>query len=161
MAIKIPILQALSKELETKSYVYKDVQLDLVKDQAFNKNIEQNLNLNDIKVSYNREAIYNSLRNLFTTQQGERFLFPLYGLDLRRFLFEPITSVTGESIGQAITYGIKAFEPRVVLKKCLVAANEDENQYNIDIIVSIPAFDDQTTISSILNVKTQRFTFLT
>lgn len=160
MAIKIAVLEALSKQTEANNYYYKDLCLDITKDLLFNPITQQNIEQNDIKAVYDYSAIRNSLRNLFTTRPGERFLFPLYGLDLTKYLFESVTKTVAELIGQDITQTIREFEPRVTLKKCLVVANEDANTYEITLIIEIPLFNTLETINTLLDVKTQKFTFI-
>lgn len=44
----------------------------------------------------NVDAVYNSLRNLFTWQPGERILDPAYGSNLRQYLYQGITDITSE-----------------------------------------------------------------
>ncbi len=160
MAITIATLEALSKQTEAKKYYYKDLSFDIRKERIYNPITEQNIVQNDIQISLDYSAIRNSLRNLFTTRPGERFLFPLYGLDLTKYLFESVTKTIAELIGQDISRTIKNFEPRVTLKKCLVVANEDANTYEITIILEIPSFETPETINTILDVKTQKFLFI-
>lgn len=160
MAIKLPALHAISNLLSDRSYIYKDLQLDIAKQTVFNPTTEELTEQNDIQVSYDIKAITNSLRNLFTTQKGQRFLFPLYGLDLRKYLFEPIDDNVGQMIGSDIVRAIKVFEPRVIVKACDVTGYPDENTYHIQLQLMLPAFSTNTTINSILDVKTQSFTFL-
>lgn len=161
MAIRIKNLENLSKLLETKEYVYKDLHLDLVKDSNFNQVNEKLIPLNDIKASFDKQAIYNSLRNLFTTKPGERFLFPKYGLDLTEYLFQPISAVVSDLIGNKIVAAVKLYEPRVELEKCVVTSDPENNRYLIDVIVFIPLFNTTDVINSVLDVKSESFVFLT
>lgn len=160
MAIYLDKLQSVSDFIETKRYLFKDLKLDIEKSKQFNTVIEENINANDVDVWYDKDAIFTSLRNLFTTTPGQRFLFPKYGLDLRKYLFQPINEVTGRSIGEAISFAIKRFEPRVTLKQCNVVGKPDLNQYEIDVIVELPVFNTISTISTVLDVKTEKFTFI-
>lgn len=160
MAIKIAALEALSKQTDVNNYYYKDLHLDITKDKLFNPITQQNIEQNDLKVAFDYNAIRNSLRNLFTTRPGERFLFPLYGLDLTRYLFESVSKTVAELIGNDISTAIRQYEPRITLKKCLVVANEDANTYEITLIVEIPLFNTSETINTLLDVKTQKFTFI-
>jgi phage baseplate assembly protein W len=160
VAIKLPALHTLTNQLSQRSYIYKDLTLDIKNQTIFNPTTEELTVQNDIEVSYDVKAITNSLRNLFTTQKGQRFLFPLYGLDLRQYLFEPINDNVGQMIGTDIVLAIKKFEPRVLVKACDVVGYPDENTYRIQLTLMLPAFNTSTTINSILDAKTQSFTFL-
>ena len=77
MAIHITELKKISEDYSIKDYIYKDLHLDLVIDGHYSNALEQKIEINDIKVSYDELAIRNSLRNLFNTKKGQRFLFPM------------------------------------------------------------------------------------
>jgi predicted component of type VI protein secretion system len=55
---------------------------------------------------------------------------------------------------------ITDFEPRVRTTECVVIPNEDQNEYNIDLIIEILAIKTQTRIYSDLDLKSQSFKFL-
>ena len=44
--------------------------------------------------AYGVELIRNNLRQLLLTQKGERVMLPEFGLDLRRYVFEPLDETT-------------------------------------------------------------------
>ena len=159
MAIKIKNLEAISKEYEQKAYIFKDLHLDFEKSYEFNSSLNMRVDGNDVRVDYDESAIRNSLRNLFNTKPGQRFLFPLYGLDLSQYLFEPVSEFNGQLIGEKIVSSIKKYEPRVTLLECNIEARPDDNEYDITIIISIPAFNTTASINTLLDVKTQTFIF--
>jgi len=160
VAIKISNLERVSEQYKQKDYYYKDLHLDLTKSGIFSPALNQKIDGNDIQIDYDESAIKNSLRNLFNTKPGQRFLFPLYGLDLNLYLFEAITEHNGRIIGERIVNAIQTFEPRVTIVNCNVVSIPDDNQYNITIIVSIPIFNTTTSINTILDVKSQSFVFV-
>ena len=134
--------------------------MDFDRDSRYDTTLGYRVLRNDIKVDYDESAIFNSLRNLLTTKPGQRFLFPLYGLDLTKFLFQPITTFNAQLIGDLIVSSIDNFETRVNLLNVQVIPDTDNNTYNITIIVQIPIFNSTTTINTILDIKTQSFVFL-
>ena len=138
MAIKISNLEAISKQYELKTHVFKDLHLDFGKSFEFNTSLNKRIEGNDIRVDFDEVAIRNSLKNLFNTKPGQRFLFPLYGLDLNQFLFEAVSEENGQLIGEKIVTSIEKYEPRVRLQRCNVIAMPDDNQYDITIILTIP-----------------------
>ncbi len=160
MAIKITNLDQIAKDYETKEYLYKDLHLDFAKNYVFNSSLKSRIEGNDLQVDYDTNAIINSLKNLFNTRPGQRFLFPLYGLDLNPYVFEAITLENGRVIGEKISDSIETFEPRVTLMQCNVQSDPDQNQYNITIIIYIPLFNTTSSINSTLDVKTQTFIFV-
>ena len=54
-----------------------------------------------------------SLRILFGTALGERFMHPQYGLDLRELLFEPITTTAKTLLLDRIKTAVLVYEPRI------------------------------------------------
>ena len=160
MAIKISNLQQISEQYKRKDYYYKDLHLDITKSGNYSTALQRKIEGNDIEVDYDESAIKNSIRNLFNTKPGQRFLFPLYGLDLSQFLFEACTEFNGQMIGEKIVRSIEIFEPRVNLRQCNVVAMPDDNQYDITLILEIPILNTTTSINTALDVKNKSFIFL-
>jgi phage baseplate assembly protein W len=160
MAIKIANLEQIADQFKQKNYAFKDLHLDFEKSTQYNFSFKQKIEGNDIAVDYDESAIRNSLRNLFNTRPGQRFLFPLYGLDLYQYLFETVSKENGQIIGERIVTSIENFEPRVRVQNCNVVAKPDDNQYDVTIIVQIPLFNTIQSINTTLDVKSQSFIFL-
>lgn len=160
MALRISNLEQIAEKYSKKQYVFKDLHLDFGSASNFNRFEEKTLNGNDVQVDYDLAAIFNSLRNIFNTKPGQRFLFPLYGLDLTQFLFEPITMENGRSIGERIGRSIDQFEKRVELLECNVTPNEEDNTYEITINIKVPIYDTVATMSALLDKKAQKMIVL-
>lgn len=95
----------------------------------------------DLKTSVDEGAIVNSLRNLFNTTPGEKILDPEYGLNLTQWLFQPADEYVAEEIGEAIKSGVNRYEPRVSIDKLEIVIDTDNNQYEIELIMTIPALN--------------------
>tara|TARA_Y100000034_G_scaffold103310_1_gene128750 strand:+ start:134 stop:589 length:456 start_codon:yes stop_codon:yes gene_type:complete len=64
------------------------------------------------------EAIKNNIRNLVNTHQGERLMQPALGLNLKKYLFEPVISDdTILSLQKDLTETISNWLPFVVIQK--------------------------------------------
>jgi phage baseplate assembly protein W len=157
MAIQIKELETLADQYTIDRYVFKDLTLDLARTKIQAPGLQIPTPGTDIRASYDIEAISNSLTNLFNTAPGQRFLFPEYGLDLKRFLFSQITEANGRVIGNAIFNGIKRFETRVTPVQVTVTAVPDENIYEIDIVISFPIFRQEETIRFIFDLRRESF----
>lgn len=157
MAIKLPNLKSIADEFAVKPYVFKDLHLDFAKDYNFNTTLQTKVEANDIQVDYDIKAITNSLKNLFNTRPGQRFLFPKYGLDLNQFLFEPITKLNAQAIGEKIVKSVDDFEPRVRITNCNVIPKPDDNEYNIILSMEFPNFDTEFSLNGALNTTAQTF----
>jgi phage baseplate assembly protein W len=145
-------LTALPKQQSNSAYLYKDVHLDLIENYTANSQKYKQQERQDFKADYDVEAVKNSIRNLLTTSPGEKILNPAYGLDFRGLLFEQVTKFRGEQLGNIITSQINVFEPRVVIDFIKIAVDEDQQQYEIDISISVPSLNlTGVSILGILN----------
>lgn len=160
MAIKLNTLEKLSNGYKTQNFVYSDIHLDIATSSDYSAEALQVIKKNDIKADYDLNAIKNSLNNLFNTRPGQRFLFPNYGLNLSQFIFEPVTEYNGRLIGEKIVRSVQLFETRVTLKQCNVSLMPDENQYDINLILEFPVFNTRASINTVLDIRSQVFTFV-
>jgi phage baseplate assembly protein W len=160
MAIKLKRLEEVAKTYTEQEYVFKDLFLDLSKTSYLKPGTLLPVPGTDIKASFDLAAIRNSLQNLFNTLPGQRFLFPEYGLNIHQFLFLPVTDATGRIIAERLIKTIEKFEPRVKVERVNVRPEPDESSYYITLVISIPIFQQQSTIETQLNIKTQSFIFL-
>ena len=160
VAIRLTNLERISNQYVEKKYVYQDLRLDIIRSGVFNKALNRNIEGNDVKVDYDEGAVKNSIINLFNTKPGQRFLFPLFGLDLTPFLFEAITDENGRAIGEKIVTTINKYEPRVIVQKCQIIPKPEQNEYEINLFLVVPIFNASLNINTFLDVKTKTFTFI-
>tara|TARA_S200000501_G_scaffold317769_1_gene311256 strand:+ start:381 stop:815 length:435 start_codon:yes stop_codon:yes gene_type:complete len=84
------------------------------------------------------DAIKTDIRNLLSTERGERLMQPLLGMNIRRFLFEQITENTVIQIENDIVETFGKWLPFVQLNDISVdIGNQDRNQIKIDIVFNI------------------------
>jgi phage baseplate assembly protein W len=141
--------------LSSKPYTYVDLSLDL-KPKLLNYELAKTgdnykENYRDIEVSYDEEAIKNSLINIFSTIPGQRVLLPLFGCNLIGYVFQPITEATGQQIGNEILRAIDLWEPRVTVDKVKVVGNPDTHEYKVDVSVTIPNLKIRTNLTGVLS----------
>lgn len=160
MAIKINILENISQQYTDKQYTYKDLFLDITKENIYQPGYKSTIPGTDLKVSFDDRAIANSLTNLFNTLPGQRFLFPDYGLNLNQYLFLPVTQNIGQAIGENMARTIDKYEPRVTVQKINVIADPDNYQYLITLSLQIPTLNKVTNFNSVLNTQAQSFVIL-
>lgn len=141
VAIKIKSLSVdkqTEKTLE-RNYLYKDIFFDLVNGYSYNSQLNKKDNINDIQGLFDIESVKNSIVNHFLTAPGQKILNPEFGIDLRRFLFDPVDDFTSDIIQDEIENKLPESEPRIEIKNVSVVADEDLQQYNIELEVDIPA----------------------
>ena len=76
-----------------------------------------------------------------TTTPGEKLLNPRFGLDLRSYLFEPVTTTTSYFIATDIYNNLGVYEPRLELNGVSVTGEPDQGEYYINIVFSVPSLD--------------------
>lgn len=67
----------------------------------------------DVVMTSDEEDILSSLKILFGTVRGERFMVPQYGLDPHELLFEPAGTTMKTFLKDRITTAILIHEPRI------------------------------------------------
>ncbi len=160
MAIKIKNLEKIANSYTEQRYIFKDLSLDITQTKIETPGYNLPVPGADIRASFDLGAIRNSLQNLFGTTPGQRFLFPEYGLDLKAFLFSPITEANSSVLGNKIYAGISTWEPRVQVKSVQINLDPDNNLYVINIILDVPSLNLTTTVETILDIKKQTFQVL-
>jgi phage baseplate assembly protein W len=125
--------------LSSRDFTFADLHLDIETSFVSQNEVYADNNQKDLVVDYNLNAIKNSIVNIFTTSPGEKILNPTFGLDLRDYLFEPISRIVAGQISTAIVNGLAKQEPRIKFtKKPAVIPNIDEQSYTIEMVVNIP-----------------------
>lgn len=122
------------------SHLYSDLHLDLDNDYKVKGNFEKSLTqLVDIKIAYDIDAIRNSLTAIFSTYPGQRLLIPEFGVNIKRFLFSPVSDTNALAIGELMTEAIEKWEPRVVVQSFNITPKTDDHQYDISLDFYIPS----------------------
>lgn len=143
MAVRLDNLKLTSLEersLES-GYLYKDVKFDLETSRFGKPALYSDQTLNDINELQDGQAVINAVKNILTTTPGQKLLNPTFGLDFRSYLFEPINTTTSYFLAQFIYGNLGVQEPRITLEGVSIEGMADQNQYNIDILFSIPKLD--------------------
>lgn len=122
--------------------VYTDLHLDLKMAIANGTDLKTNV-ANDIKVSFDEDAIANSVRNCIYTKPGEKVLDPDFGMNLDQFLFQPLSEINGDYIARYILNRLAILEPRIEIIKIKVNVLYDENTYGITVIYEMPSLNKQ------------------
>lgn len=92
------------------------------------------------------EDVRQSLHILLSTTIGERLLHPRYGCDLRRFVFEPMTTSMRTQIRDLVETAILYFEPRAVLDAVEIEATPAEGRLVIDVRYRLPTTNTRANL---------------
>ena len=144
MPIRLDILKDRKNADAYRKFSYADLKLDL----DLNSNIPStpvgvSKNAVDFRLSYDENAIFNSIRNIFNTKKGQKILNPTFGLDLEGFLFDNISRENADMIGKTIYEELPIYEPRITVDSVNVIAKPDDNEYEISITIIIPSLDNK------------------
>ena len=101
------------------------------------------------KVAETKQLVKFHLINLLMTSPGERIQLPNYGVGLRRFLFEPLTSDTLSSIESRISSQVSSYLTYLTIDDLSVGADSN-NDYLVRIKLSFSV--DSVEIEDVLVV---------
>ncbi|HAW79688.1 MAG TPA: hypothetical protein DCX27_08230 [Balneola sp.] len=112
--------------------------------------------INDDVVSLkNFESIKRSVKNIISTNKGERPLNPDFGSDVRSLLFEPDSDLVRLAIEEEIEIQLSNFEPRIeVLSVTVSNSSERIDNYDLNVIVEFSPLNSQQVVT--LNVVLER-----
>jgi phage baseplate assembly protein W len=127
---------------DTKNQIYSDFLNDFTPHPA----------TGDIVRYINEASVSRSIRNLISTNKGERLFQPEVGTDIFKMLFEPMSDGIAELLSSTIQRTISDYEPRAKVLAVNVAPNFDNNSYQVTIEYMI--INRQTPIT--LNVTLTR-----
>jgi len=126
-------------------YVYQDFNV-MSMETLYTNNIGAKKVKTDLNVSYDMQAVKNSIANLLSTKKSEKILSPEYGLRLEDYLFEPITETTATAIANEILNAISIFEPRVQVVELQVIPYPDQYQYVINLALRVPTLKQSLSL---------------
>ena len=154
MAIDLNILQKASPRSTVEAptpqkrvdedFFYRDIHLDLKLGTMVSKSDSGIKNTRDIASKDDVAAVMQSVQNILSTSPGEKLLNPYLGLDLRHFLFSPVTKQTADDIARAIYKGLGAQEPRINITKVSVIGKPEQESYEVGIAIQIPTLNNRT-----------------
>lgn len=98
------------------------------------------------------QAVANS-KNLLLTDKGERPMLPEFGCDLKKSLFENITSDLLARMQSQITSAFAYWLPYIFITNLTITPNEDRNAVRIELTISldINKFDTRSITVVVLN----------
>lgn len=126
-------------------YVYQDFNI-MSMETLYTNNIGAKKVKTDLNVSYDMQAVKNSIANLLSTKKSEKILNPEFGLRLEDYLFEPITETTATAIANEILTAITVFEPRVQVVELQVIPYPDQYQYVINLALRVPTLKQSLSL---------------
>lgn len=88
--------------------------------------VEKNFYFKENFVS--KDALVSNLLLLLLTEEGERFYMPDYGINLKKYIFEPKDEITQKEITEEIKDRVKRFIPELTITNVeFFGSSEDED----------------------------------
>jgi phage baseplate assembly protein W len=84
-----------------------------------------------------KDAIKNNLINFFLTNNGERYLNPTFGGNLRAFIFQQITDNNLEGLKEEIQNQLGTYFPNVFISQLDILQNPDTNSISVELTYKI------------------------
>jgi len=84
-----------------------------------------------------KDSIRTNLINFFLTNNSERYLNPLFGGDLRAFIFEQISTNNLDNLKQNIQTQISLYFPNIIVNRLDILSYPDSNQISVELDYSI------------------------
>ncbi len=131
----------LKEKSRERGYLYKDVSFDLTPTYSYNDQLNKKEYLKDIQAVFDEEAVKTSIANIFLTSPGQKILNPTFGLDMRRYLFEPISHFTSVLISGDIENKLPDQEPRITVEDVAVIPDYDNQEYQIFLKINVPSLN--------------------
>jgi hypothetical protein len=115
------------------------------------------VNGTDIDIATDEEAIRQYLINLFSCAPGDLYLDPEFGLNLKKFVFEPVTTRTAQLIGDTIERSIidmtdgvfetsKGRNENFTLQNVFITVKEEQSAFDIEVLFYIKPLDREIRI---------------
>ena len=124
-----------------RGFIFKDLKLDLDASKFVRSELYSQPQPRDLSEIQDAESVINSVKNILTTAPGEKLLNPKFGLDLKKYIFEPINTTTSYFIATDIYYQLGVQEPRVTVENVTVEGSPDNLEIEVDITFSIPLLE--------------------
>ena len=123
---------------DTYTYLYKDIKLD-IQIAHVEGNIPSNrTNTVDIADIRDLQDIQQSLQNIFNTMPGQKLLNPNLGINLMKFVFDPITRPQADLLSRCIIQGLNEQEPRVKILNLTVIGHPQTQEYEVNFNIMLP-----------------------
>jgi uncharacterized protein len=91
-----------------------------------------------IKMSYNADAVQDSVLNILCTMPGERMFLPEFGSSLMGMLFQAITPALANSSAKQLKADIERWESRVVVDNVNFKVDSTNKVVGVQVVCHIP-----------------------
>ena len=95
-----------------------------------------------------KDQIKSNIINYILTDKGERIFNPNFGSNIRKYIFENITTNSISNLQNQLQDDLKSYFPNVIFNEVKIIPNFDDNSINI--VVNYSIYNDPNEINIIL-----------
>ena len=104
----------------------------------------------DVLKSYDVEAVKTAIRNIFMYNMFEKPFDPLFGMNLRKFLFEDFSVLTTPLVQRHLQDQIDQYEPRAVIDSLTLDQASDDHSIHIEVKFHAIGFANSQTVNLVV-----------
>lgn len=104
----------------------------------------------DVQKDRDINAVFNSIRNIVLTIQGQRRMLPTFASNVSGLLFEPIDNITARMIAEGLVAAIRIWESRIEVTGFDIEPLYDQNAYRCRLKFTIVGETEVKSINFIL-----------
>lgn len=104
----------------------------------------------DVQRDNDVDAIFNSIKNIILTMQGERRMLPTFASNITKLLFEPVDATSARLIAENLIDSIKIWENRIDITGFDIEPMYDDNYYRCRLNFTVVGSDEIETVNFIL-----------
>ena len=106
----------------------------------------------DLDIAVNEEAVMESVVNIIMTEKRSKvYRKRNFGVNLKRFVFEPVDRITAIELYEEIKNGIETYEYRAKDVEVTISPIPNDNEFLIDIYFTIEESENPVEIHTALS----------
>lgn len=109
-------------------------------------------NVQGVSTKTNTDAIEQSIMNILMTSKGEKLFNPLFGSNIKKYLFDKLSLESAIEIETEIEFALTNFEPRIKINEIIVDLNYTNDAYDVSINYTTVSLKEDITFEFALEL---------
>lgn len=121
----------------------------------FNVNFNVHPVKQDLTRLVNEDAVLRSIKNIVQTDHYERPFRPLFGANIKKYLFEQLTPITLQLIKSQIVSALANYEPRANIIDVVVSSSSSDNN-SVEITITFSTINNLRPVTTTITLALDR-----
>lgn len=121
----------------------------------FNVNFNVHPVKQDLTRLVNEDAVLRSIKNIVQTDHYERPFRPLFGANIKKYLFEQLTPITLQLIKSQIVSALANYEPRANIIDVVVSSSSSDNN-SVEITITFSTINNLRPVTATITLALDR-----